>query len=345
MSLKIIEDTLNLKFAERVAHTEYMDSDEMVRYYSQKNDWVERAREFEDIVGIDFHWNVNDGFEPWQTRGRTTNMGHAEYMENGKDFVQAEPSPFKSYNDVLEFDAVKEYGLTDFSKLVEYYQKNTDQDKINFPEQYITGGYYNSVVSGAIAVFGWEMLLEAIGNDADKFGEEVLGSIAEQSVHHAKAWAETDKEWFITHDDMVWTEGPFISPDFYRTYIFPRYTEIWKPLKEKGKKIIFCSDGTFDMFFDDIAKAGADGFSFEPTNNLEKVVTNYGSSHILIAGSDCRTLTWGTKEDIKNELEWIYGLARKCPGFIFCASNHFPANIPIDNGVFYFNKIKELEKR
>ena len=96
---------------------------------------------------------------------------------------------------------------------------------------------------------------------------------------------------------------------------------------------------------DDIAEAGADGFCFEPTNNLEKMVGNYGTSHVIIAGADCRTLTWGSKQDIEDELTSIYKLARKCPGFIFCASNHFPANIPIENGAFYFEKIKELEQR
>jgi len=266
-------------------------------------------------------------------------------MEGGVDFKEAEASPFKTADEVLEFDAVKEYGYSDFNKLVDFYQKSADDSKAYFPEQYTTGGYYNSVVSGAIAIFGWEMLLTAMGEDADRFGEKVLGSIAEQSIHHAKAWAETDKEWFITHDDMVWTEGQFASPDFYREYIFPRYAEIWKPLKEKGKKIIFCSDGTFDMFYDDIAEAGADGFCLEPMNDMEKLVSGYGSSHIIIGGADCRTLTWGTKEDIENELKYYYGLAKKCPGFVFCTGNHFPANIPLENALFYFEKIKELEYR
>jgi len=26
---------------------------------------------------------------------------------------------------------------------------------------------------------------------------------------------------------MVWTEGAFIHPDFYRGAIFPRYRELW----------------------------------------------------------------------------------------------------------------------
>jgi len=63
--------------------------------------------------------------------------------------------------------------------------------------------------------------------------------------------------------------GAIFHPNFYREYIFPRYKELWKPLKEKGIKVIFCSDGNFTEFIDDIVDAGADGFIFEPLSSLE----------------------------------------------------------------------------
>jgi hypothetical protein len=59
--------------------------------------------------------------------------------------------------------------------------------------------------------------------------------------------------------------------------IFPIYKELWQPLKKAGKKIVYCSDGTWDMFMPDIAAAGADAFSFEPSNNFEYVVENFGN--------------------------------------------------------------------
>ena len=109
--------------------------------------------------------------------------------------------------------------------------------------------------------------------------------------------------------------------------------------------MIFCSDGTFDMFLDDLVEAGADGFCFEPTNDLEMMVNKYGKTHVLMGGADCRTLSFETEEDIERELRWIFDMARGCPGFIFATGNHFPTNIPLKNALFYFELIEQLGKR
>jgi hypothetical protein len=50
-----------------------------------------------------------------------------------------------------------------------------------------------------------------------------------------RAWAKTSVPVIIQHDDFVWTAGPFMSPDFYRQVIIPRYAELWKPLHAAGK--------------------------------------------------------------------------------------------------------------
>lgn len=347
MSYEIGRAALNMQWTERVARTEYVDNWEIVRHFTGKDPQLEplARKEFNDAISLDYMWCVDDGPVTWDKRGRVTDMGHAIYVQDGSDFRETKPSPFKSVEDVLSFNAVTEYGLPDFDELVAYYENFYQENQANCPNQVISGGYYKTIVSGAIEAFGWEMLLEAAGTDIQQFGENVLGSIYNISLHHARAWAETSIEFYMSHDDMVWTAGPFMHPDVYRTYIFPRYKRIWEPLKAAGKRIIFCSDGTFDMFLDDLVEAGADGFCFEPSNNLEMMVEKYGQTHVLMGGADCRTLTFGTKEDIEKELCWVFDMARKCPGFVFATGNHFPANIPLENALFYFELIEKLGKR
>ncbi|HOF89718.1 MAG TPA: uroporphyrinogen decarboxylase family protein, partial [Armatimonadota bacterium] len=273
MSYAIGRAALNMQWTERVARTEYNDNWEIVRHLTGKDPREDPSayQAFNDAIHLDYLWAVNDGPVPWSTRGRTTDMGHAVYMEDGSDYRPLGASPFAGSADVLRFNAVEEYGLPDFGELVAYYEGWFQQNQ-RVADQVVSGGYYKTIVSGAIEAFGWERLLEAVGDDAERFGEAVLGSIFEVSLHHYKAWAETSIEVFMCHDDMVWTSGPFIHPDFYRTYIFPRYQALWAPLKAAGKRIIYCSDGTYDMFVDELAAAGADGFCFEPTNDLEMLV-------------------------------------------------------------------------
>ncbi len=130
-------------------------------------------------------------------------------------------SPFEDVEAVWSFDAVDEYGLPDFSELAVYYERFYQETQKACPNQVFPGGYYKTIVSGAIEAFGWDMLLAAAADEA-RF-EHVLDSFFQLSLHHYKAWAETSIEAFICHDDMMWTQGPFMNPDFYRRAIFPRY--------------------------------------------------------------------------------------------------------------------------
>ena len=127
--------------------------------------------------------------------------------------------------------------------------------------------------------------------------------------------------------------------------IFPRYKKLFREVKEAGKILMFCSDGDFTEFIDDIADAGADGFIFEPMTDLELMVSKYGQTKAMIGNIDTRALTFGTKNDVRREVERCANLGRDCPGFFFAVGNHIPHNVPIDNALYYLDLIVELGKR
>ena len=348
MSYQIGIDTIHLRPTPRLAHTEYCSNAALRRAVDASLVGAaagggERPAvgasvggTFDDAWQLDFIWSTNDGPVPWHLRGRTTTWATPTFLEGGTDRRDPKPSPFECAEDVLAFDAVKEYGLPDFDELVAYYERTYQQTQQQRPNQVFPGGYYKTIVSGAIDAFGWDMLLEAAA-DRDGF-ERVLDSIFQLSLHHYRAWANTSIEVFICHDDMVWSEGPFMHPDVYRKVIFPRYRQLWAVLRSAGKKVLYCSDGDFTMFIDDLADAGADGFIFEPLTDLDTVVQRYGRTHVIVGSKvDCRTLTFGTHDDIRREIDATLPLAMECPGFIFAVGNHIPSNVPVDNALFYFD--------
>jgi hypothetical protein len=333
LSYQIGIDTIHLRPTPRLAHTEYNDHEALVEHVTAQ------GGSFEDRWELDLLWCTDDGPVPWGQRGRVTDMGHAEFMRDGWDRREAKPCPFTDPEDVLAFDAVSEYGLPDMDELVAYYEALYQRGRADHREQVFTGGYYKTIVSGAIEAFGWDMLLLAAA-DQRRF-ERVLDSIFRLSLHHFRAWARTSIEVFICHDDMVWSQGAFMRPSFYRSVIFPRYQQLWSVLKQAGKKVLFCSDGDWGMFVDDIAAAGAEGFIFEPMMQLEPVVEKYGRTHVIVGSKvDCRTMTFGKPEQIQAEIEATLALARDCPGFMFAVGNHLPANIPLKNALSYFDYLK-----
>ena len=346
MSYRLAMDTFRLKPTERVAHTEYCDSEALVRAVTGIDPRTDgRAwQAFNDAWQIDFRWLVKDGPRPWGECGRVTDMGHAEFMEDGRDLHPAAPCPFKTAEEVWEFDAVEEYGLPDFGELVDHYETWFRRTREASPAQVCSTGYYNTLISGAIRAFGWEMLLTA-AVDQGRF-DRVLDGIFRLSLHHFRAQAATSAEVFMCHDDMVWSEGAFMHPEFYRRSIFPRYKELWQVLKDAGKIVLFTSDGDYTEFLDDVADAGADGFVFEPMVDLATVVRKFGRTHVIMGSMvDCRTLTFGTTDQIRAQVDRTLELAADCPGFVFAVGNHIPNNVPVENALFYFDHLSSNWQR
>lgn len=348
MSRQIALDSISLRPTPRWGHTEY--SLEYHDEYMRKVTGLAPSdpdfrREFYDRSDFDFLWSVNDGLHgDWASRGRATDMGHAEYAADGSDYRKPNESPFKSPQEVWGFDAVAEYGLPEFDEQVRAYEEWWTTSQARTPNQLLTGGYYKTIVSGAIQAFGWDMFLEAAARP-EKI-EKVLDSIFQMTLFHMRAWAETSVEVIIQHDDFVWTAGPFMRPSFYRSVIIPRYAELWKPLRAAGKKIVFCSDGTFTEFAEDIVAAGADALCFEPSNSFEFMVERFGSSHALIGSAvDCRDMSFSPWEQVSSSIDRTLELAERCKGLILAVGNHLPPNVSDDMLERYMARYRERWSR
>jgi hypothetical protein len=329
MSSQTALDNICLKPTARWGHAEY--SLEYHRAYLAASvgvtcDDEQAARKAHDHFALDFIWSTNDGLIDWSRAGRTTEMGHASYAADGSDQRASEPSPFESPKQVWEFDAVTEYGMPDFAEQVSAYQQHVERAKRALPNQLTTGGYYKTMVSGAIAAFGWEMLLLAAA-DPGKF-EQVLDGFFRRALFHMRAWAQTSVEVVIQHDDFVWTSGAFVHPDIYRKMIIPRYAELWGPVHAAGKKVLFCSDGNFMQFAGDVAEAGADGFIFEPCMDFGDMVSSFGQTHCLVGSFvDCRDLTFENWPKVQSDIDRTFARLADCRGAIVAVGNHLPPNI------------------
>lgn len=334
---------LNLEMPDTIPHTEYCSHPQLVKRIAgidPREDGRAWGR-FYEILNYDLIWNSNDG-PGWQ--GRTTNMGHAVFQEGGTDFDTNIYCPFKNPEEVLSFDPVAEYGIPDINERARYFESHFQEGQSAHPTLVFPGGYYKTIFSACIQSFGWEMFLSSAPLDYERF-DRVLDGFFEISLANYRAWAKTSAPVFICHDDIVWTEGAVFHPNWYRKYVFPRYKVLWSVLKDAGKIVLFCSDGDFTEFVDDIAESGADGFIFEPLTDLELVVEKYGQSKVIIGNIDVRILTFGTREQIKQEVKRCVDLGRDCPGYFFAVGNHIPHNVPIENALYYFELKEKMGKR
>jgi uroporphyrinogen-III decarboxylase len=270
-----------------------------------------------------------------------TDMGHAVYAADGSDYRPTSAPAFATPEEVLRFDPLAELPFLDHADLVARFSEHYRANCARFPDAVNMTGIYITIVSGLIAMLGWELLLLTAGTDPDRFGA-FTRRYAEWVRRFAVALAESEAPIVMIHDDMVWTSGPFIAPEWYRTFVFPSLAMLLEPLREAGKKIAFTSDGDYTLFIDDLAQAGVDGFVFEPMTDLGLIAERYGRTHFLIGNADTRILLSGSREEIRAEVERCIGIGRDCPGYFLAVGNHIPANTPVENALYYNECYEEL---
>jgi len=349
MSYKYGIAALNLEMTDLVPRTEYSVTGhyDLIKKLTGI-DGTQPGKSAEACIAMmkewDFsiNWNILIGsqvFGQWQT-----SMGHAVYAHGGTDRNDNIFCPFKDEEDAFNFDLYEKIGEIDINYWTEEFNKHY-QNQQNFYSDIVNmSGIYTTCMSGLIAIFGWDLLLNCAGTDPKRFGE-FTNKYCDWISQFFTALAKSDVPVVMIHDDIVWTEGAFIHPDWYKKYIFPNYKKMFKPVIESGKKILYTSDGNYTEFIDDIANCGVNCFVLEPLTDMQYVADKYGKTHSFIGNADTRILLSGTKEDIYNEVKRCMDIGKKYPGFIMAVGNHIPANTPVDNCLYYNDFYMKMRKR
>lgn len=345
-------NALNLQMPRRIPRTEYSAGSHWALISkvtgipvneNSPDDQKHRARKaFEKAWNYGLSWSIKTNTEA--LTGPRTSMGHAVYQSDGSDYRNDVYCPFKTVEEVLRFDPYAAYGSRDREKLIAEFNGHYDWNCKAHPDQVNMTGIYITMVSGLLEIFGWEMLLEGLAEDSDEFGA-VANRYADWILQYFEALACCKSPVVMVHDDICWTSGPFVQPAWYRKYVFPNYEKLLDPLKKAGKKILYTSDGTIDRLLDDVVATGVNALVIEPTTDMETIAKKYGKTHAFVGNADCRVLTFGDKPAIRAEVERCMKIGRDCPGFILAVGNHIPANVPVENALYYNECYMEMVDR
>lgn len=275
---------------------------------------------------------------------KQSHMGHAAFAEGGSDLDYRTDVFVPGIEDVLNFDFYETYGRIDEGEWTRRFEAHYQGSVASYPDVVNMTGIYPSLLTGLTYIFGWETLLEALGSDPVAFGA-MTNRYAAWMQQFYNALANANVPVVYSHDDMVWTEGPFCSPAWYREYVFPNIKRYWAPLRESGKKIIFVCDGNYTQFAKDIAACGNTAFWFEIFTDLAYMAEEFGHTHPLIGNADTRILLSGSRGDITGEVKRCLDIGRKCPGYVMAVSNHIPPNTPLEAAVWYNREYMRLRDR
>ena len=343
---------LNLEMPPRVPRTEYSASEHWglvqavtgLPVNASSADSVKQAarRDFMAAWNYDFIWNILIDVD--ELGAYRTHMGHAVYADAGTDYDGRVSCLFDDPEDVFAFDFEEALGKRDQKALIKRFDDNYDAKVNGYADAVNMTGIYITCMSGLIYLLGWDTLLTAAGLDAKRFGE-VTNRYIQWIEQYFIALAQCKAPVVMVHDDIVWTSGAFLHPNWYRRYIFPNYKSLFERLHQANKKIIFTSDGNYTEFIDDIAACGIHAFVLEPMTDMSYIAEKYGKTHAFVGNADTRILLSGTKADIYNEVKRCMDIGRKCPGFFMAVGNHIPANTPVENALYYNEIYEKLSRR
>ncbi|HIE08563.1 MAG TPA: hypothetical protein EYP65_01795, partial [Armatimonadetes bacterium] len=253
--------------------------------------WKWTRRKKKDKGASEWGW----GQTGWAKHGATHGAG---YFKDVGDVVKFKPEK-------LEHRTEEELA-EEFERMFKEAQERVGDKAIILPSHYHTCFHYG------LAYFGC-----------------ILERLADLSKRVFRAWAKVlGIHAFISHDDIATTKGPAFHPDWLRENVLVHYPRIWRLLKERGVKIIFCSDGNITPLLDDLAEAGADGFIIERYVPLESIVERFGGRKLIFGNVDERVLTFGTPEDVWREVERCLKVGGGRPGHVLNAC-HLLHNIPL----------------
>jgi hypothetical protein len=281
---------------------------------------------FPDHGGPDFLQALNP-------QARRTRMGHAVYQEDAagtSDFSSGVSCPFESMETALQLDPLNEYGFFDSQELITEFERAHKRLVRYLPDTVVPGGVYITMFSGLIEIYGWEMFLMLM---TEPSFDSVIEGYYQWVRQQYEAYAASDVEYIISHDDLVWTSGPVTSLQWYRKHIFPRLEQLWEPLKAAGKKILFTCDGDMTKIAADMIALGADMIITEPMTDFSMIAKERCA---FFGTFDTRLLLLGTKDEIQREVKEQLDRYREYPGYFFGTGNHIPQNTPVDNILYYY---------
>jgi hypothetical protein len=352
MSKQDFLDALNLKMPARVPRTEFAADGhwELVKQVTGiDTSIVENRRrascEFVKKWNYGICWGTDVG-PSWmqENGGRTTFMGTATHTAAGGEYNPHAVCPFKNVEEALSLDPYREYAQFGEERLIKHFNDRYDMKQQLWPDTVILNGIYISLFSGLIEIFGWDMMLSAMGEDIDRFNQVVDG-YQRWVKQFFDALAKCKGQTILIHDDLCWTSGPVNHVSWYRENIFRHYKKLWQPIKDAGKKIIFTSDGTIDMLFDDIVDCGPDMVVMEPTANMQLFAQKYGDRCGFVGGVDTRVLLSGSRADIYQAVKKAMDIGKPCPGFVLAVGNHIPENTPVESALYYNEVYEQMAQR
>ncbi len=145
---------------------------------------------------------------------------------------------------------------------------------------------------------------------------------------------------------LGYSEAPascsLISPEMYRTFVFPYHKQIVDHFKEKkvGLGLHIC--GFADPILEDMVNTGVTNISIDAPTDLAKAVEVTRGRAVLIGNVDTNLFLTGSREKMKEAIQNCIDKAPKDSGYILAPGCEVPAIAPPEKIDWFMDLVNEL---
>jgi uroporphyrinogen decarboxylase len=190
-----------------------------------------------------------------------------------------------------------------------------------------------SLFERAWTLAGMENVLMAMVADK-KFAHTLLDRILEFNLAIIENACAHEMGIFRFGDDWGHQRGVLMGPQLWREFIKPRFAQMCRLVKSKGKFTMLHCCGKVDELFPDMIECGLDIFNpFQPeVMDVFEVKKRYGDDLTFYGGiSIQRTLPFGTTRQVKDEVRWLIDIVGESGGYIASPSHDIPRDARPEN--------------
>jgi uroporphyrinogen-III decarboxylase len=190
-----------------------------------------------------------------------------------------------------------------------------------------------------------ELFMTAI-YDAPELVSHIMDCTGKFSAYIAKVFAENaSAPLMFMGEDIAGVTGPMFSPNFLRQEALPRWKWISEPIKEKGSKFLFHTDGRYGellpLIFDEFEAEGLNPIERNGCNDIFEIRQQYPDK--LLFGNVCCavTLPHGNIYDVEDETLELIEKIGPDGGILIGSSSEVHDLVPPENALTMYSTVHE----
>ncbi len=197
------------------------------------------------------------------------------------------------------------------------------------------------------SLLGLDNYLRAMIKNPDLL-DRVNEIVLDYNLRYIKNCLELGADALLISGDFAMTEGPFVSPRHTARFLTPALKKQVDLAHKMHVPAVKHTDGNLWKIMDLLIETGIDGLHpIDPIAGMDlgEVKARYGDRLCLLGNVNCGpTLTWGTTEEVRQEVKECMKKAAHGGGYICMSSNSIHSSVKPENYLAMIKAIREFGK-